>query len=245
MNKIFSHFLSLFKARRCVYCDETYQTQSATNEFYALCPSCCSLLKRYTLSYCTHCGHIPKDAVSNIKLSTCEHCINKKMPWDRLLFFSLYENTLQDIIKEAKFNDNLILTRTLADLIAPLLKEFPPFDYIVPMPLHEKRIQERGYNQCVEIAKYIHKKHHYPYETKALQKIKHTKPQSTLKQSERKTSLQDAFIADKNIVKGKTIVLLDDVSTTGSTLFWATKALKKANAKEVYVAYIAAVKSYN
>ncbi len=255
LKKFLSLFLHLFSEQRCNYCLSPYHKNISENNtakvhnLYGLCQNCAQQLKKYDYTYCTNCGKIPpiNNALSKqeIKLSSCEHCIKLSLAWDKLSFYALYDGILEDIIKQSKFNDNLIFTYTLADLIAPSIDEFMPFDFIVPMPLHKTRLLERGYNQCLEIAKYLNKKYHYPYQANALIKTRHTKSQSTLSQAQRKTNLQDAFWADEEIVKGKNILLFDDVSTTGSTLFWASKALKKAKAKNISVFYIAGTRPYN
>ncbi len=240
--KFLQQLYSLFQEKRCAYCEQVYIPNKTTCTLYALCANCTAQLQRYKKSYCANCGKISPQENSTITMSSCVHCASQNIPWDKLAFYGLYENTLQGIIKDSKFSNNLIFTRSLAELIAPLLKEFPYFDFIVPMPLHTRRLQERGYNQCLEIVKYINEKYNYPYNAKALTKVRHTKAQSTLSQAQRKVNVQNAFEANKDVVKDKSIVLFDDVSTTGSTLFWASKALKQAGAKEVFVLYIAATK---
>ncbi|MFZ2831573.1 MAG: phosphoribosyltransferase family protein [Minisyncoccia bacterium] len=108
---------------------------------------------------------------------------------------------------------------------------------LVPIPLHKKRERARGYNQsgllCRAIIEYDTEKI-FQLETKALVRTQNTKPQAkSEKRDARLENLRGAFIADKTIVKGKHIILIDDVTTTGATFSEARKVLLKAGAKSV------------
>ncbi len=169
---------------------------------------------------------------------SCENCKETQTFWKELKFYNVYEGFLRELIKEAKFNRNLIYLNTLADIMRPVIREFSTFDYIVPIPLHTKRLRDRGYNQCLEIVKRIAKKENLHLLDNALEKTQNTKAQSTLSKDERLENISNSFVANEK-VKDKTILLFDDVSTTGTTLRAATKALLDAGAKEVFVCYIA------
>lgn len=243
LSDISSFFSSLLFEKRCSYCLKNYSSSEKT--FYALCPECTKSLKRLTQGYCLNCGQLLPQNDKDLLPSSCQKCENKPVPWSELRFFDAYKDKMQDLIRHAKFHDNLIYLRTLADLLIPLIYEFPPFDAIVPMPLHPKRLADRGYNQCLEIVKRIHKLEKIPYFPYALKKVRHTKPQSTLNRKERLINVENAFLADSTLVQGKTLLLLDDVSTTGSSLYWASKALLEGGAKKVFVVYIAGAQNHS
>ncbi len=232
--------------KRCLYCKKSYHDKDyenyAQNTIHNLCPSCASQLKRKTKGYCLTCGTLQDIALENEVLKSCPICEEKPVPWEDLRFYANYDTILKDIIRYAKFHNKFIYTKTLADIILPLIKEIDDFDMLIPIPMHTHKLRERGYNQCHEIAKHLNKTAHIPYESQALFKVKETKPQSSLERKKRLTNLKNAFNADKSKLEGKTILLLDDVSTTGSTLREATKCLLKAGARKVYVIYIAGVK---
>lgn len=130
----------------------------------------------------------------------------------------LYEEIIGDL------GDNLYISKNKTFLL-------------LPIPLHKKRLKERGYNQSEILVKSIMKNDMsklFEFSQNALIRIRETKPQA---RSEKKTArlenLRGAFIANTSIVKGKDIVLIDDVTTTGATLSEARKALRKAGARTV------------
>ncbi len=238
MLSLFSSFFSVFFPTRCAYCSSPFFPDK-NKSLYGICAECAKELVRREYAYCLRCGNIFSDSPEEFLYSSCGVCHAKELPWTKLSFFSVYDGLLKDIIKEAKFHSNLIFLRTLGDLIYPLILEQSDFDFLIPMPIHTKRLRHRGYNQCLEIIKYLNKKHGVPYVLNALTKVKHTKAQSTLSYKERITNLDNTFVADKKLVYNKTILLFDDVSTTSTTLYKASTALLDAGAKEVFVLYIA------
>ncbi len=234
--------------KRCMACHKPYSGKSEL--YYGLCQQCCQELKRLESGYCRNCGTIQGIALKNVILDCCDVCDESKngksVPWEDVKFFNAYEDLLKDIIRYAKFHNSLIYTKTLGQLLLPILEEFEHFDMLIPLPMHNKKIVERGYNQCIEIAKYLkkHSKLDFELELHALQKVVFTKPQASLSRKERLKNVNNSFLADKEKVEGKTIVLLDDVSTTGTSLRVATKALLEAKAKKVYVLYVAGTPLY-
>lgn len=114
---------------------------------------------------------------------------------------------------------------------------------LVPIPLHKKRLYERGYNQSELLVRSIMRNdidHLFKYSNKALSRIKKTKPQARSdKRAARLENLRGAFLANSTIVKGKDILLIDDVTTTGATLSEARKALRTAGARSVHAYTVA------
>ena len=131
---------------------------------------------------------------------------------------ALYEFILEEISDEITFNN----------FHNPLL---------VPIPASKSGIRERGFNQCELIARGLAKlddEKNFKLEINVLKKIKETPHQSKLKnRAERLRNLKDCFWADSKIVKGRCVIMIDDVITTGTTMSEASKALKKAGAKKV------------
>jgi ComF family protein len=106
---------------------------------------------------------------------------------------------------------------------------------IIPVPIHKSREKWRGFNQAKEIAKIIAEKTYLPYYPDNLIKIKKTKTQVGLKRKERLENLKNCFsILDSSKIRGKTVLLIDDVYTTGATMEECAKILKEAGAKNVY-----------
>ena len=125
--------------------------------------------------------------------------------------------------------------------------ELPLPDIIIPVPLHSRRLRWRGFNQSELLAKHISEKitpgFPIPVVSDLLQRSRYTHPQMEIKnQSKRKKNIENAFKIPKNklgLVKSKRILLVDDITTTGATIFECAKTLKKSGAHEVFAVVIA------
>ena len=106
-------------------------------------------------------------------------------------------------------------------------------EYMIPVPLHTKRLKQRGFNQSEEICKSLSKRIGIDYKSDRLYRIKHVKPQRILSAKQRKNNVKDIFLADN--CEGHTILLIDDVFTTGTTVNECSRELYRKGAKEVYV----------
>jgi ComF family protein len=106
-------------------------------------------------------------------------------------------------------------------------------DLVVPIPLGVKRLRERGYNQAALLARPFALALQLPYRPRALKRIKETRTQVGLSIPQRRKNVEGAFEADPDIVSGKSVIVMDDVMTTGATLDEAGQALKQAGASQV------------
>ena len=143
-----------------------------------------------------------------------------------------------------KFNNKTYLGKAFAYYISFLLKnENIFFDLIIPVPIHYKRFFERGYNQSIILAQNISKSFNIKCETKILLKIFNSKAQSLLKLKDRRNNVLNTYkVKNKSKVLGKTILLVDDIFTTGATTNECSKVLKQNGAKSVVVATISYVR---
>lgn len=122
------------------------------------------------------------------------------------------------------------------------LNELPVFkDFVlISVPLHKKKIKQRGFNQAEEIGKHLSKSSEIPILNNVLFKIKQTPAQVELKKEQRKENIKGAFsIQNPELIKEKKILLIDDIFTTGSTLKECAKVLKQSGAKEIWGVVIA------
>jgi ComF family protein len=111
---------------------------------------------------------------------------------------------------------------------------------MIPVPLHIRRLRERGFNQALLLVRELSKRMGIPYQERALKKIKDTPVQIALKKRERRKNLRGAFqVKDREAIRGKAIVLVDDVYTTGATINECSRTLLKAGAKQVAVLTVA------
>ena len=234
--------------RRCTACLEPFDGDIGAGESCRsaetivrvwLCPECRKLLKRRNEGFCPYCGE--PSALEDAPCMPCGECLREMPPWSEFLFFGLHEGLLRELMVRAKFGGNLAALDFLGHLLAELCAEHyaaaPLPDAVVPMPLHPRRLRERGFNQCLEFARPVAKRLALPVLLRALEKTKVLKAQASLSREQRK-ELEQPFEASGD-VRGMRILLIDDVCTTGSTLRRATECLLVAGAANVDVAVIA------
>jgi ComF family protein len=114
-----------------------------------------------------------------------------------------------------------------------------PIDVLIPVPLGKKRLKERGYNQVALVARPLAFQLGLMYAPDAFRKRRETRSQVGLTLDERSKNVHEAYEADPNVLKDKTVLIMDDVATTGSTISACTAALLSAGVKDVYVLTIA------
>jgi ComF family protein len=188
----------------------------------------------------------------------CGRCIKKQMPFSSARSIGVYEGVLLDAIHRFKYNGKNSLSKALVKIMASaigmqrhrniafektsgaILSSSP--DLIVPVPLHKTRLKERGFNQSLLLAKGLARIYHLPIDYLNLKRIRATDHQVNLKGKDRLVNVKGAFaVKDRDAFKGKKVLLIDDVYTTGATISECSKVLKKAGAKEVNVLTLARV----
>ncbi len=123
--------------------------------------------------------------------------------------------------------------RQIAHFLGPEIRAWKP-DVLIPVPLHERKLQERGFNQAELLAKSLGNALNIPVSADAIRRVSDTLPQKYLDPAERHKNLQNAFKIGISSVKSKKAVLVDDVYTTGSTMDACAEVLRKSGAAEVY-----------
>lgn len=169
-------------------------------------------------------------------LTQCGACLKEAPPLDLCLAAVSYAFPWAHLMADFKFHDQPALVRLFADLLkaTPWVEHsLDAADLVLPMPLSRQRLQVRGYNQALLLAQQLS-----PRKTRAdvLLRIADTPAQHTLKRAERLTSLNHAFAVDPikaSLLKGLRVVLVDDVMTTGTSLYTAARALKAAGAAHI------------
>jgi ComF family protein len=160
----------------------------------------------------------------------------ERPPFAGVITYGLYSDTLKEAINLLKFSSVKRLAKPLGMLIAKL--DIPQVDMIVPVPLSIKRLRQRGFNQTLLIGRVVSKTLDIPLSSELLYKKKETLPQAVLSASDRARNLKNAF-ATRSRLKGETVLLVDDVMTTGATARECSKTLLKAGAGKVFVATVA------
>jgi ComF family protein len=137
-----------------------------------------------------------------------------------------YEFPCDGLVQALKYRARLALAGFFARSLAS--RTMPEVDLIVPMPLHPRRLAERGFNQALEIARHLGR----PIEPRGVLRVKHTPPQTQLPYEERAKNVRGAFLCKLDLT-GASVAVLDDVMTTGATLNELARALKRAGAARV------------
>jgi ComF family protein len=115
----------------------------------------------------------------------------------------------------------------------------PDPELIAPTPLHPRRLAQRGYNQSLELSRALSRRIGAPLESQAMRRTRRTRPQHSLNREERIKNVANALLADPRLVKGKRVLLVDDIMTSGATLREATRALFAAGAAQVSALVVA------
>lgn len=199
-----------------------------------LCLACANDLP-WNRSSCARCA-LPLPAPA----AACGDCLQHPPPFARLLAPLCYADPLDALVQRFKFRHDLAAGVLLADLLGDALAAVPDDpatrpDLLVPVPLHAKRLAERGYNQSLELAKRIAPALRLRIDAAALARTRATEVQSGLDAKARRQNVHDAFTADAARVCDRHIALLDDVATTTATAHECTRALLRAGARSVHV----------
>ena len=161
--------------------------------------------------------------------------------------WAVFDSPIQDALHSLKYRRNIsgfgdALARHMADFVQSLHWRL---DGIIPVPLGRRRLQERGYNQVALVARPLAYELGLAYWPNLLQKTRETRSQVGLNMQERRSNVSKAYQAHPSAVQRKSILLMDDVATTGSTISACTEALLSAGAQEVYVLTIARALSHH
>ncbi len=211
---------------KCLLCAKELNS----NTLYCLCDDCMNNLPFNNGKTCLRCDE-PITSMSNY----CTNCKNVVPYYKHNRSVFLYQGVIKKMIRQLKFDNKKYYANTLSNFIASeYVKLNKDFDIIIPVPLHPDRYKTRGYNQSELLCETLKEKLKLNVNSSLLIKIKSTGNQANLNKHDREKNLKDSFkVTDKSKVKGKTILLVDDVITTGSTVNECARTLLNAGAKEV------------
>jgi competence protein ComFC len=195
-----------------------------------LCPACRQSLPFINPPVCTRCGR-PVTAGA-----LCPACAGTEADIDGIRSPFLFDGLVRRAIHEFKYNNLRDLAPTLAELLCDYMSRDPlPCEVLVPVPLHPRRLRERGYNQSALFARELGRLSGAPVAEGCLVRRGYTSPQVRSKGvEERRQKVAGAFACRDRSLAGKKVVLIDDVSTSGATLNACARVLKSAGAASVW-----------
>ncbi|MDX2345369.1 MAG: ComF family protein [Legionella sp.] len=205
----------------CGLCAQYHDT------FEPLCTYCESLLIPLGAA-CRQCA----TPLPDTKILLCGHCIQHPPPLDAVFTPYRFEGPLRTLLHDFKYHEKLHLSLFFAKQMQHTPPAFNPKDTcFMPIPLHKKRIQTRGFNQSAVLARHLAKRFNQPCSLNHIKKIKNTPPQASLPAKTRQKNIRNTF--DVQPVTYSHVILIDDLITTGSTANELARQLKSQGCEQV------------
>lgn len=222
--------LNVFFPPTCIFCGDVMDFHTDI----CACEGCVSELPYIQPAECYVCGR-PLDALYTDEV--CGGCLYYGQHFDANVSCYVYSDAARDCVLDFKFNKRIDYASTMSKImVARILQKYgdTPFDMVVPVPLSKERLKTRGYNQSALLAKRIAAELQLPYVPDVLIKKVDTFKQSLTSAQERRNNISGAFgVSSAADVKNKTVLLIDDILTTGATLNECAKTLKQSGALSV------------
>jgi ComF family protein len=195
-----------------------------------ICSSCRRLLSRIVPPVCPQCGRPQSQGM------LCSGCEDEQPEIDGIRAPFVFSGVIRQAIHKLKYQNIRSLAGLLAEFLHDFMQESPvPGEVLVPVPLHNKRLRERGYNQSGLLAKELSKLSGLPLEDNCLVRRHHAPPQArSANIDERRLNITGAFVCRDDRLQDKSVVLIDDVSTSGITLDACASVLKSSGAASVW-----------
>ena len=224
----------------CPFCERVYRA--------GICPECQIELKKLQIKEprCMKCGK----PVRYQEQEYCYDCMHTVHFYDRGFSIWLHKSLVKQSIYQFKYHNRRCYGFYYGEIMADLYKEMIQTmqiknpDVIIPIPLHKKRRRIRGYNQAEIVADHLGRKIGVSVETKWLFRKNNTNPQKTLNRKARWKNLDQAFEVSDDFCPVRTVLLVDDIYTTGSTIDSVAKVLKAKGVQSVYFLTISIGQGY-
>ncbi|WP_313339415.1 ComF family protein [Sedimentibacter sp.] len=237
MKEYVDSFLELIYPEKntCFVCDK-YDEE--IDQKY-ICCDCEKKIKKIVPPVCVKCS---KPINYDKSTELCQECGGDERYFEISKSLYAYEGVIKNAIYNYKYYNKPYFYKLFGNLITDFINKenYLNYDYIVSVPLHRSKLRKRGYNQSELLARHISNSLSIPY-IDALKRIKRTKKQSEKSKEERRKNLKDAFLikASSDKIINRSVLLVDDIYTTGSTVNECSKALITYGVSKVYVITIA------
>ncbi len=216
----------------CPFC------RTLVSENKTACGPCWSQIQFISAPYCPQCAK-PFEFGSAVNDLKCAKCLSNPPAFKATRAVFRYDDFSRKLILSFKHHNAIHMGPLLAQWMYTHSEDIlRNVDFLIPIPLHWTRLLKRGYNQAAILSKEISKLSNVPTKLKVLERVRRTPTQGSLTPKQRQDNVRGAFHVPASaipIIQGKTLVLIDDVITTGATLDACAKTLIKAGVKEVRV----------
>jgi ComF family protein len=213
-----AHFAHSALPQHCLLCG------AAAAKEHALCTECYAELPWLPAARCPQC------ALPTLGSQLCGACLSHPPKFDKVISAFAFEWPLAPLIRHYKYAGNLALARLFARAFET--QTCSTADLIIPMPLAPMRLRERGFNQALEIARFVSSATGIALAPAACRRVRDSAPQASLPWKERAKNIRGAFVCDVDL-RGKRVAVIDDVLTSGATLNELARNLRKAGAIEI------------
>lgn len=225
-------FLNLIFPLNCLICQRGLEPDNKRH----LCERCWAKVRLLKGPICSKCGRLSA-------LSICSPCKKKRYYFQSARAAGIYEGVLRECIHLLKYGKKVCLTEPLGRLLVQTMRndgDLKKADFLVPVPLSGKREREREFNQAHLLAQVVNRHFGIPISSRNLRRTKDVIPQAQLSGKEREKNIRGLFrVRNDKEYQGKSILIIDDVFTTGSTVNECARVLSRAGAREVRVLTIA------
>jgi ComF family protein len=232
MRFIFKRLFQFLLPAQCPCCEKFLEEGQE-----GICSDCLSQIDWIEPPFCSVCGtpFLSKE----VKNHPCSNCLTRKKYFKMARSLGAYHGSLQEAIHQWKYQGKIALTSFFGKWMTERMSRYwdpDLFDLLIPVPLHPQRLRQRGFNQVLLLVKELNRRTGIPYGKSLLQKGRATIPQVNLTSAEREKEVRGSFrTTGKEKMKGKSILLVDDVYTTGATVNECSKVLLAAGAERVDV----------
>ena len=206
-----------------------------------LCWNCFSRIDLLKSGLCTLCGNPLTGEPESVFI--CQSCRQRKPAFDRARSAARFSGVMRDMLHSFKYGNALWLKKDLADIMFGALMagfEYTLIDVVIPVPLFRTRFRERSYNQALVLASALAALIDRRMDGRSLKRIRGTGTQTKFNSAQRRRNIAGAFkVVRPEWIRGRTVLLVDDVMTTGATLSECSRELKRAGAHQVFAISVA------
>ena len=200
------------------------------SDVHSFCPDCWKRIEFLGSAGCATCG-TPLQATD---AENCAVCMAKPPRIKRTRAAVAYDELTRSLALRLKYGRKVAIAKTMARYMAPLVGTQPQSALLVPVPLHRGRLWQRGFNQSAIVARELSRKTGIDTDATLLKRIRRTPPLKGMSLQQRRRVVAGAFkVGDRSAINGRTVILVDDVLTTGSTANACARELRRAGAARV------------